>query len=90
MSAAVELRFYAHLRDVVGTKTITKRVPEDATVGDVLDAVVADYPGLESHLFDDGALRTTAVVRKNRTNVSRDAPVIDGDVISLTTQIVGG
>jgi molybdopterin converting factor small subunit len=86
----VEIRFYAHLRDVVGTKTLVRAVPEDATVGDVIDGLVADYPDLESHLFEDGSFRTTAVVRKDRTNVSLDAPVDDGDVVSLTTQIVGG
>lgn len=90
MAVEIELRFYAHLRDVVGTKTVHREVPDGSTVGDVLDVIVAAYPELEARLFEDGDLRTTAVVRKDRSNVTLDEPVADGDAISLTTQIVGG
>ncbi|MFB6184485.1 MAG: ubiquitin-like small modifier protein 1 [Haloarculaceae archaeon] len=91
MTVEVALRLYAHPRDVVGTKTLTRTVSDGATVGDVLEDLFVEFPSLEEHLLDDdGTLAATAVVRKNRTNVSLEDAVADGDELSLTTQVVGG
>ncbi|MDG5775298.1 ubiquitin-like small modifier protein 1 [Haloarculaceae archaeon H-GB2-1] len=91
MSLTVELRFYAHLRDIVGQKTIERSFAGETTVRDVLDELVEEFPELADHVFDeDEALRTTLVVRKDRSNVSGDESVTDGDSLALTTQIVGG
>jgi MoaD family protein len=91
MAVDVRLRFYTHLRDVVGQKTIHRTYADGATVRDVLEELVEEYPDLAEYVFDeDGEIRTTLVVRKDNANAHGDDAVADGDDIGLTTQVVGG
>ncbi len=53
----VRVNFFATLRPVVGQKTVEIDLPEGATVTDLAEALVARYPGLRPHLFnEDGTL----------------------------------
>lgn len=88
----IEVRFYAHLRDAVGRKTVTREYEGPVTVGDVLADLASEYPDLSGAVFDDdGEIRRTLVVRKNRTTVTEPgAAVEDGDTLAVTPQVVGG
>jgi molybdopterin converting factor small subunit len=58
----MELTVYGPLRSATGDKRVSVE-PTGATVRAVLDALVASYPGAESHLVDDdGELRPSVRV----------------------------
>ncbi len=50
---SVRVRFYATFRPIVGGSQACVEIPEVATVGDVLDAILARWPALREHLIDD-------------------------------------
>jgi len=51
----IEVRFYAHLRDAVGQKTVSREYEGPVTVGDVLADLAAEFPDLSGAVFaDDG------------------------------------
>lgn len=81
----VEIRTYGDVRDAVGTKTLTREVGDDATVGGVLAAMASEFEALDPETdFDRGSL----LVVKNGRNVTllegRETPLADGDRLSLT------
>lgn len=68
---------------------------EGETVIDVLDDVLTRVPALRVHLFDEsGALRPHVLCFLNETNTrwldSLDAPVSDGDEITILQAVSGG
>ena len=90
----LELRFFATFREAVGRKTITRELPDDATVGDVLAELEADYDGLAGNLLDDGGLAPQINVLKNGREVLHidgvDTDLADGDVLSVFPPVAGG
>ncbi|WP_254763185.1 ubiquitin-like small modifier protein 1 [Natrinema marinum] len=90
----IDLRFFATYREAVGSKERTRTVDGDATVGDVLAALEADYEGLEGQLLADGAVRPQLSVLKNGRNVVHMAGVEttleEGDVVSVFPPVAGG
>ena len=49
----MRVSFYATLRPVVGQKTVDIPLPEGATVGELLEAVLTRWPALRELLLDD-------------------------------------
>lgn len=49
----MKVNFYATLRDVVGQKTVDIDLPENATVKQLLDAILEYYPLLRDKLLDE-------------------------------------
>lgn len=88
----IECNLFGPYRDAVGEKTVVREVRADATVGDLLSGLVADY-GLDGVLSDDGDLGSVTVTR-NGTNISHldglDTVLDDGDVVRLAPPVVGG
>jgi len=69
----IQLRFFANFREAVGQKTISRECPDEATVGEVLQEITEEYPGVD--LFDDeGKLREFLSVMKN----GREITYLDG------------
>jgi len=65
------------------------------TVGQVLDALVGTYTGLQRHLMqEDGRLRTFVNLYLNETDIrhlsSTATPVRPGDVLTIVPSIAGG
>jgi sulfur-carrier protein adenylyltransferase/sulfurtransferase len=65
------------------------------TVGQVLDALVGTYAGLQRHLMqEDGRLRTFVNLYLNETDIrhlsSTATPVRPGDVLTIVPSIAGG
>jgi molybdopterin synthase sulfur carrier subunit len=74
---------YGRPREIVGEKEHERTVADGATVGDVLDDLVDENPGLEEHLYDgDDDIRLVVSVTVDGTNVDR----LDG----LATELEGG
>jgi len=91
MGVTVELRFYAHLRDAVGAKRLRREYPAGTTVGEVLEAVVEEFPALEPHVFDDdGTVSDTFVVRLGGEPADLGRTVEPGDSLAVMAQVVGG
>jgi molybdopterin converting factor small subunit len=68
-------------------------VPVEAdSVGAALDGLVERTPALRVHLFDEsGALRRHVLCLHNGARIgSLDAPVADGDTITLLQAVSGG
>ena len=78
-----------------GESKVTVSVPEDATVGTVLDRVGADLPALHRRIQDEtGVLRRHVNVYVGQTNV-RDAqlletPVPMGSDVTILPSVAGG
>ena len=49
----MKVSFYATLRQIVGQKTIDVDIPDGATAGQLIDAIVAAYPALRPELLDE-------------------------------------
>ncbi|HXW32643.1 MAG TPA: ubiquitin-like small modifier protein 1, partial [Acidimicrobiales bacterium] len=68
---------------------------EGSTIGDVLKALVAEYPGIGGQVFtEDGSLQKFVNVYVNDDDVrylsSLDTPVKEGDQVSILPAVAGG
>jgi molybdopterin synthase sulfur carrier subunit len=91
----LELRFFATFREAVGRKEIDRRFDVDATVGDVLAGIEAEFPELVGELLDgDGDIQPQLSVLKNgREVVHLDGTATeldDGDRLSVFPPVAGG
>lgn len=86
------LKFFANFREAVGQKVVEREFADDATVGDVLAALEADYDGLD--LIEDGDLRPQINVLKNGREVLHidgiDTTLDDEDTLSIFPPVAGG
>jgi molybdopterin converting factor small subunit len=90
---AVEIKLPTVLRAQADGKTSVS--VEGATVGEVFNALVAEYPGLRGNLLDDaGALHKFVNVYKDDDDIryleGLDTKVADGDVLSILPAVAGG
>lgn len=89
----LEVSFFAHLREAVGTRTVDYEVAEGATVGDVLRGLTEEHPDLDV-LDESGALRPHVNVLRNGRNVlfeeGLDTPLEDGDEVGVFPPVEGG
>jgi len=73
----MKVNFYATLRDVTGQKTVDIDLPENATVRQLVDAMVERYPLLRDKLLNqDDKLWGHVHVFIN----GRDAPFLDNEM----------
>jgi molybdopterin synthase sulfur carrier subunit len=90
----LELRFFANFRAEVGQKTIHREYEDGSTVGHILLALEAEFPGMEGDLVEDGAIRDQLSVLKNGRDVyhmqGMDTPMEDGDRLSVFPPVAGG
>ncbi len=91
----LELRFFATFREAVGRKEIHREFDADATVGDVLRALEAEFPELAGELLDEGGeIRPQLTTLKNgREVVHLDGTATeleDGDRLSVFPPVAGG
>lgn len=87
-------RLFATFREAVGSKTIEREFEDEATVGEVLAALEAEFDELEGQLFENGDLRSHINVLKNGREVQHidgaDTGVEDGDTLSVFPPVAGG
>jgi molybdopterin converting factor small subunit len=91
----MKVRVYATLRPIVGGREIELDLGPEPTVRGVVDAMIARWPELESHLLDDGALSRRAHVfvegRSARHLPDGEKTVITtGQSIDVSPAVAGG
>ncbi|HLX87356.1 MAG TPA: ubiquitin-like small modifier protein 1 [Acidimicrobiales bacterium] len=89
----VEVRLPTVLRPQAGGQTTVSL--EGGTIGEVLTALVAAYPGMAGQvLTDDGSLHRFVNVYVNDDDVryldQLDTKVSDGDTVSILPAVAGG
>ncbi|WP_229115510.1 ubiquitin-like small modifier protein 1 [Halapricum desulfuricans] len=88
----ITLRFFASFREAVGQKTLVREYDDVATVGDVLEALAAEYSDLV--LYDDGTLREYVTVMRDGRDVTHidgpDTELTGGETLSLFPPVAGG
>lgn len=92
----VRVRFYATFRPIVGGKHADVAVPDGATVGDLLEAVLDRWPDLREHLLrEDGSLskRANLFVDGRAARFlpdGLDTPLAPGQEIDCFPAVAGG
>jgi molybdopterin converting factor subunit 1 len=79
----VNVRLFASLREAVGQKELRRQVPEGTTVGDLLAALIEEYPRLAQ-----AARRAHTAV--NHQYVPVETVLRDGDEVALFPPVSGG
>lgn len=91
----VTIKLYGPPRSVVGQTVVEQEVADDATVGDVFDGLIGDYPDLRRYLLTDGdeVPPGTNVTIENKAIERRqglDTVLQDGDELRLVPAMEGG
>lgn len=92
----VTCELYGPLRDSVGSKSVEREVDADATAGDVLDDLAAEYPNIRELVFDESGeeFSDSVSVMRNGRNVAFedgvDTALEDGDTLSASPPAEGG
>ena len=82
------IKLYANLRKLAGTKEIS--IP-GATVREVLNELVTQYPALAGALLDKDGPRAYVVITLNGHNVTELNMLIDEeDIIAIFPPLAGG
>lgn len=83
MTASITLRHFAFVREITGRNEETREIEVGTTAGDILNALVAEFPRL-------AAINRTAMVMVNHTYASLDTVLSDGDELALIPPVSGG
>lgn len=92
----MEWKLFADLAERAGGRNVAVDVDPGHTVEDALDALLAEYPGLEDRVLDDeGTLRDHINVLRNGTNVAVEEDGLEttlesGDELALFPPVSGG
>ncbi len=79
----ITIHYFAALREITGQATETLDLPEGATVGDAAVALAGKWPALKAPL-------AACVSAVNRTYVTPDTPLHDGDELVFIPPLGGG
>ncbi|WP_207590974.1 ubiquitin-like small modifier protein 1 [Halomontanus rarus] len=93
-TTSIEWRLFADLAEHAGDRHVAVDGPGE-TVGDALEALLADRPALEDRVLgEDGSLRSQINVLRNGTDVGQadglETPLADGDELALFPPVSGG
>lgn len=92
----MQVKLFADLAESAGRKRVDLDVGPDATVTDVVDALVAAHPDLETEILDeDGGLQDHLNVLRNGQSVfaagdGLETPVDEDDELALFPPVSGG
>lgn len=79
----VTIKLFARLREVVGAGKLERKLGEGATVGDLLDALQAEYPRLAD-------LTERTITSVNQEFATPDNVLRDGDEVAIFPPVSGG
>jgi molybdopterin converting factor subunit 1 len=80
---AVDIRYFAMIREIVGRSSERRRVPDGITVGELFDRLIAEHPRLER-------LKPIAMLMVNKAYVSSDYRLREGDEVAFIPPVSGG
>lgn len=79
----VTVKLFARLREVVGSEQLVHEVKDGATLGDLLQELHTQFPGLRE-------LATRTFVALNHQLATPSSPLHDGDEVALFPPVSGG
>jgi MoaD family protein len=79
----VRAEFYSRLKEIVGASTLEIALPDNATVSDLIQQLLSEYPKLRD--FQNSMLFGIGVEFVERTHALRD-----GHVIAIMPPVQGG
>jgi molybdopterin converting factor small subunit len=79
----VEVQFFSRLRDVAGAASIRVELPAEASLGDLLERLYGDHPGLRA--WDAHLLLAVGLDYADRGQKLRA-----GDIVSIMPPVQGG
>jgi len=84
----VEVLTYGTVREAIGTKLLTRDVPEGTTVGELLGRLAQEFDGFGPDAEDAEDGDDPLIVRKNRKDIEhlrgRETPLEAGDRLSVS------
>lgn len=92
----MEWRLFATMAEAAGTESVRVEVGPDATVGDALEALLAEAPAIEERLYDgDGEIYDHVRLLQNgespfTTGDGLEEPVEVEDELALMPAVSGG
>lgn len=84
----VTLCLYSHLRAIAGQRRLELDLPDDATVGDALTALVAHYPEARPVVYYRGGLGVRLAL--NDQDARPDQSLKNGDELAVFPPVGGG
>lgn len=94
MTATMEWKLFADLAELAGDRQPAVDAAPGETVGDALEALLAEHPALADRVLDDGTLRPEINVLRNGTDVESEAGLETeleaGDELALFPPVSGG
>lgn len=79
----MQVKLFASYREIVGARQLPWTLREGATLGQLVDAVLAAHPGLQGH-------RETMFLAVNRAYAQSDTVLRNGDEVALLPPVSGG
>ena len=79
----IKVRFLAYYRELVGSNEKLLELPEDATVGSMVDQLYLSYPRLSVH-------RDDVIISVNKKQAAGGQKLHDGDEAVLLPPAIGG
>jgi MoaE-MoaD fusion protein len=79
----VDIRYFAIIREIVGRSAERRQLAEGATAGDLFEELTREHPRLER-------MRPVTMVMVNKTYVTNDHLLRDGDELALIPPVSGG
>ena len=79
----VTIKLFARLRDIVGAGKLERELSEEATVGDLLGALEAEFPRL-------GDVKARTIISINQEFATLDSQLSDGDEVAFFPPVSGG
>lgn len=92
----MEWRLFATMAEAAGSESVRVEVEPDATVGDALDALLAEAPAIEDRLYAaDGEIYDHVRLLRNgespfSTGDGLEEPLEEGDELALMPAVSGG
>jgi molybdopterin converting factor small subunit len=75
----ISVKCYGEVADAMGTKQLTRRLDDGATVGDLLRSIRRDHPA-----FDPNVLSGRLVAMRARRHLDETEVLEDGDTVALS------
>ena len=79
----VTVKLFARLREIAGTDTLAREMPEGSTAGDVWSSLAAEWPPLAAFQSTVSAAVNAEYARMTRT-------LSDGDEVAFLPPVSGG
>jgi molybdopterin synthase sulfur carrier subunit len=86
----VTWQLFADLAEVADGREHTVSVESDGTVGDAIDALLAESTGLRDRIFDGDAVADDVNLMRNGSPTSLTESIDDGDELAMFPPVTGG